>query len=129
MKKFAVQLALLSVLVFIGLTPATAQGQNLLTNPGFEDPFTTLENNAQLRVAQGWTPWFTPAPAGAPSWQNERPTYLPAAPDTARIHGGSNAQQYYSFYATHDGGVYQRVTGITSGTQLNFSIYAYVWSS
>ncbi|NWF68759.1 MAG: LysM peptidoglycan-binding domain-containing protein [Chloroflexi bacterium] len=128
MKKFAVQLALLLVVLLSGHFPAGAQ-QNLLTNPGFEDPFQTLDNNNERRVAQGWTPWHIPTAPSMPSWQNAQPVYLPTAPDRARIRSGSNAQQMFSFYTTHTGGVYQRVTGITSGTQLRFTLFAYIWSS
>ncbi len=46
-----------------------------------------------------------------------------------RIRNGSDAQQYFTFFATHDGGLYQRVTNITNGATLRFSTYIYVWSS
>lgn len=102
---------------------------NLLTNPGFEPPFTEIQGNPTREVANGWQPWHVPASAGAPSFQNRQPEYAPTAPDEPRIRGGIDAQQVFSFFATHVGGVYQTVSGITPGTTLRFSVYAYVWST
>jgi LysM repeat protein len=116
---------LLCVLVVI-LLPVNAQDGNLLQNPGFEEPFNTLDGDPPLQVAQGWTPWHVPAAVGAPSFANRQPEY---GPSTERVVEGSTAQIIREFFATHDGGVYQRVTGITPGDMLHFSIFAYVWSS
>ncbi len=114
------------------LLPAQAQGQNLLTNPGFEKPFVTLDGNPPRQVAQGWSPWNLSG--GQSTSENIQPSYFPASDVTdglgvPRIRSGSDAQQYLSFFATHDGGLYQRVTNVTSGAQLSFSAYVYVWST
>lgn len=108
--------------------PIVAQ-ENLLTNPGFEAPFVAHPGEEPREVAQGWVPWHVPRTDDMPSYQNTQPKYKEAAPDTSRIRSGSNAQQYFSIFEAHDGGVYQRVTGITPGTELRFSVYIYVWSS
>jgi LysM repeat protein len=120
------------LLLGLVLIPAQAQGQNLLTNPGFEKPFVTLDGTPPRQVAQGWSPWNLGG--GQSASENVQPEYYPASDVTdglgvPRIRSGSDAQQYHSFFATHDGGLYQRVTGITAGTQLRFSAYVYVWSS
>lgn len=109
--------------------PAQAQTTNLLTNPGFEQPYSTVDGDPPREVAQGWVPWHVPAPPGSPSFFNRQPEYYPTAPDTARIRSGSDAQQVLSFFAVHTGGVFQRVTGITPGATLQFSVYAYIWST
>src|SRR5262245_32428114 len=96
------------VLLFAWI-PAQAQTPNLLTNPGFEPPFSTVDGDPPRQVAQGWTPWHVAASPGAPSYMNRQPEYYPTAPDTARIHSGNDAQQILSFFAVHTGGVYQRV--------------------
>ncbi len=114
--------------LLLGL-PAYAQDGNLLQNPGFEQPFAVFDGQPPRQVASGWTPWHVPAPAGSPSFFNAQPEYLPTAPNTARIRSGSDGQTILSFFATHHGGVYQRVTGVTPGTTLRFTVYAYVWSS
>lgn len=106
-----------------------AQDQNLLVNPGFEDPYVTVQGDPPRKVAQGWSPWNVAHTADMPSFQNTQPEYGPAAPDTTRIRNGSNAQMYFSFFATHNGGVFQRVANIAPGTELRFSVYGYVWST
>ncbi len=110
-----------------------AQGQNLLANPGFEAPFVDTGGEPPREVAQGWTPWHTAG--GSTASENIQPEYC-ASQDVVcglgipRVRGGSDAQQYHSFFATHDAGVFQRVTtGVTNGAQLRFGVYAYVWST
>jgi hypothetical protein len=103
--------------------------ENLLTNPGFEPPFTSIQGNPLREVAEGWQPWHIPAAAGSASFQNRQPEYAPTAPDEPRIRSGIDAQQIFSFFATHVGGVYQVVENATPGTPMRFSVYAYVWST
>jgi LysM repeat protein len=107
----------------------SAQADNLLTNPGFEPPFVTFSGETNPSVAQGWQPWHMPAPAGAPSYSNRQPEYSQTSPNTDRILSGTDAQDVFSFFATHDGGVYQRVTGVPAGSLLRFSVNAYAWST
>jgi LysM repeat protein len=119
---------LLFLVLITGLASAQAQDGNLLTNPGFESPFEPLEEGSPSVVAQGWTAWFLT------SDENLQPEYYPASDtesgmSTPRIHGGSDAQQYFSFFAPHSAGVYQGVTGVAAGEELTFSVYAYAWSS
>jgi|FLYN01.1.fsa_nt_gi LysM repeat protein len=123
----------IGLIVLLTTTPVFAQGQNLLTNPGFEPPFVTAGGEPPREVAQGWTPWHISG--GASASENVQPEYC-AASDVAcglgipRIHSANDAQQYHSFFATHDGGVFQRVaSGISNGAQLRFSVFAYVWST
>lgn len=125
----ALLLLCVGFMLLLAWMPAQAQSTNLLTNPGFEPPFSTVDGDPPREVAQGWTPWHVPAPAGSPSFFNRQPEYYPTAPDTARVRSGSDAQQVLSFFATHTGGVFQRVTGITPGAKLEFSVYAYIWST
>jgi LysM repeat protein len=122
--------ALLIALVALGLgTPQSlvhAQGGgNLLQNPGFEPPFTTRNSDATIQVANGWEPWYVTG--GGSSAINARPEYLPAP--ASRIRSGSGAQEFNTFFATHTAGVYQRVTTVTPGTELRFSVWVWVWSS
>lgn len=124
-------LLLLCALLLFSL-PLTAMGQgeqNLLTNPGFENPYRNVPGQPDREVATGWNPWHVPRTSGMRDFENAQPEYAQTAPNTARIRSGNNAQMYFNTWFTHDGGVYQRVTGITPGTELRFSVYAYVWSS
>jgi LysM repeat protein len=128
-------LVTLLIVVLFGLAVPAAFGQgNLLVNPGFEPPFTAVGGNSLLQVASGWTQWHLPQVQGDSASQNVQPEYLPAS-NTAdslgipRIRSGADAQQFSSFFATFTGGVYQSVSGLTSGTDVTFSVFAYVWSS
>ncbi|HVU12647.1 MAG TPA: LysM peptidoglycan-binding domain-containing protein [Phototrophicaceae bacterium] len=122
---------LLCLVLVSALTAAQtllAQAGNLLTNPGFEKPFQAVTGSTSSMIAQGWTAW------ALQQGQNKEPEYYPASDTTngmptPRIHSGSDAQQYFSYFAPHIGGVYQTVSGVNAGDQLTFSIYAYVWSS
>ena len=133
----------------VAAAPA-ADGPNLLQNPGFEAPFnkqccrTDLPPGKpptpidEIQVAQGWVGWWLepgldPAhpTTGSPAWH--RPEYRSANchfPICAnRIHSGDDAQHYFTFFSVHDAGVYQQVSGITPGSQLQFSIYMQAWST
>ncbi|MCB9451722.1 MAG: LysM peptidoglycan-binding domain-containing protein [Anaerolineaceae bacterium] len=113
--------------------PAQAQGTNLLTNPGFEDGFIAVGGDQTIQVATGWSPWHVSG--GGSLSENVQPEYykasdfVTAGQGVARIHGGAEAQQYLTSFATFDGGIFQRVTGITSGAELKFTALIYVWST
>ena len=108
---------------------------NLLTNCGFEEGFRTVAGTNPRSVATGWQPWNAERTAEMPSFQNTQPTYFASSSANAqgavpRIReGGADSQVYFSFFETHDAGIYQQVSGITPGTELRFSIYGYVFSS
>jgi LysM repeat protein len=139
-------LVVCAVMVTVAVvTPRTSQaqtsGQNLLVDPGFESPFAMQDGIPEALVAQGWRAWWVdvaPSYVKKPSncddnaksdcyW--ERPKFelvtLEAFPN--HIHSGGQAQQYSSFGRMHEGGLYQRVTGLTSGTTLRFSIFMQAW--
>lgn len=128
------QLLFCASLLLFGAIIAEGQAANLLVNSGFEGNFSVRTGDSPRAVADNWQPWNVPRTASMPSFQNAAPRYLAAATASAqgimpRIRSGNNAQIYYSFFETHDGGIYQQVSGITPGTELRFSIYAHVWSS
>lgn len=123
------------ILVLMSTSLGLAQSeQNLLKNSGFEEGFRTVSGDAQPRsVANDWQPWNVP-PSGNASFQNAPPKYIAASGASGvgilpRIRTGDDAQIYYSFFETHDAGVYQQLSGIQPGTEVRFSIYVYVWSS
>lgn len=121
--------ALAVVVTCLGANPlqhraSAYQTGNLLQNPGFEAPFVSINGDTTLQVATGWQPWNLEG--GGSTALNARPEYK-AAPSN-RVRSGSSAQEYNTFYATHDAGVYQRVA-VAPGTALQFSVYAYIWSS
>ncbi len=128
--RLLVSLIVCSVVMLVGsLSPHSPVAQayqagNLLQNPGFEEPFIAVSGDQTLRVASGWQPWSL-SQSGSSSI-NQRPEYKPAPSN--RVRSGSAAQEYNTFFATHTGGVYQRVP-VAAGTELRFSVFVYVWSS
>lgn len=124
---YRVLLVLAIVMAMSAAVTVKAQDE-LLTNPGFEPPFDPVEGVVPGQIAQGWSPWFS-ADDGA-----LQPEYYPASDTVSgmgspRIHGGTDAQQYFTFFSGHVAGVYQQVSGVAAGDQLEFSIFAWVWST
>jgi LysM repeat protein len=116
------------LLVMTGIVPAVYGQDSLLVNPGFEPPFETVEGVVPGQIAQGWSVWSVSVNGSL------QPEYYPASDTTSgmgtpRILSGEDAQQYFSFFSSHVGGVYQQVSGITPGAEVTFSINAWLWSS
>jgi LysM repeat protein len=119
-----------SLTLFFSVAIVVAQAEvNLLENPGFEGTYRVVTGQPDRMVAVGWNPWHIPRSANMRTFENAQPEYEETAPDTSRIRTGNNAQKYFNTFFTHDGGVFQRVTGVTPGMELRFSVYARVWSS
>lgn len=116
------------VFAFINLS-VFAQEDNLLTNPGFEDPYITIPGDPDMLVADGWTPWHNPREEDMETFRNAQPQFRGTAPDGTRIRTGGNAQVLFSKFLTHEGGVFQSISGISPNVEYLFSIYAYVWSN
>ena len=101
---------------------------NLLSNGDFEGDFVELDGADPRNVAESWTPWHVAATDTSPSFANHDPNYDEET-DRIRLDEAGKAQQYFTLFATHRGGIYQEVDSLTSGTTYRFSIYAHVWSS
>ncbi|MBI5291679.1 MAG: LysM peptidoglycan-binding domain-containing protein [Chloroflexi bacterium] len=138
----------------VGAEPVLVVPGNLLTNPGFESPFVKqccqtdltiyLSNTPidEVQAAHGWSGWWR-QPDSSPDYPSRcdlptservceiwhRPEWREAAPYASRIHTGLNAQKYFTFWSVHESGMYQRVTGLTPGTKLQFSAYMSAWST
>ncbi|NOR81963.1 MAG: LysM peptidoglycan-binding domain-containing protein [Ardenticatenales bacterium] len=131
--RFLSLVSLTALLLPAGTQPAAwaQESANLLRNPGFEGSYTPWSGINEIQVASDWTPWWVERQPGDPGGINHRPEYKEAAgwlfPD--RVHSGSSAQQWFTFYSTHTAGMYQKVFGIQPGARLQFSIWAQVWSS
>jgi len=128
--KFLVWLPIALLLLAL---PAQAQGTNLLTNPDFEGGFVAIGGDQTVQVANAWSPWHVSG--GGSLSENVQPEYykasdfVTAGQGVARIRGGIEAQQFLTAFATFDGGVFQRVTGVTQGSSLTFTAFIYVWST
>jgi len=94
-----------------------------LTNGNFEGDFRNVGGVGELSVAEGWEAWWHEG--------DTRPEYKRATVevDVRRVHSGNAAQQWFSSFATHTAGVYQRVEGIRSGAKLMFSAWLQAFSS
>ena len=101
---------------------------NLLTNGDFEGGFVALDGAEPRNLAESWVPWHVAATDSSPSFANHAPNYDEET-DRTRLGPRGKAQKYFTLFATHQGGIYQEVDSLTSGTTYRFSIYAYVWSS
>jgi hypothetical protein len=122
---------LVAVLATCVVVPVLAQStseENLLQNPGFEDGFEQYGPFRTAVIVRGWTPWWRPQPAGSPAWKTRMPEYKAAAPYRNRIHSGHNAQQLFTAYGTHVGGIYQVVDGIEPGSTVRFAIWGHAWA-
>lgn len=120
------------IVLLLGVSHISAQDdeENLLTNPGFEEPFIDQGGEPVRMVAQGWSPWNLPRTDAMPDFQNRQPVYALATEDEPHIREGEMAQlMYNNTWYTHVGGVFQVVEDITPGTELRFQVYAHIWSS
>ncbi len=131
-------LVVLGLMFFANRFPAQAQGQNLLTNPGFEGQYSgyipespaeqadcTLGICSTAQTAAGWKPW----------WVKERPTdvnpeFKPAERNVGgnRVRTGDRAAQYFSFWTTHKAGLRQIVT-VPANSVVQFTIWGHAWMS
>ena len=116
---------LLSLMVVFSQDDTTS---NLLDNGDFEGDFVKLAGAVPRNVAKSWTPWHIPPGESSPSFANHDPNYDEET-ERLRLDETGSAQKYFTLFATHQGGIYQQVDSLTSGTTYRFSVYAYVWSS
>ena len=89
----------------------------MLVNGDFEGGWREVQGIGELKVANGWMPW----------WDNRdtRPEYKIATRDVDswRIFSGNQAQQWFTSLATHTAGIYQRVEGLTVGAPLTLTMH------
>jgi len=127
--RFLLALVLAGLLVFTGgpLGPriSTAQGSNLLQNPGFENTYVPFANDNLRLLAPGWSAWNLARKPGDPNWQNVTPQYQQS---TRHVHGGTASQEMFQIFATITGGVFQRVP-VSASAGVRFSAFIYLWST
>ncbi|HSD83909.1 MAG TPA: LysM peptidoglycan-binding domain-containing protein [Anaerolineae bacterium] len=134
--RFIIGLLLVALVIAppIGLVTARSlqpQSGELLSNPGFEEPFSAQG------IAAGWQAWYVtpdgvtyPTSCGDNSPETCKPYgvpgYQPAQPQDSRVPPRSisgNAQKWGSSYYVYIAGVYQQVSGLTPGARLQFSAF------
>ncbi|MEA3345334.1 MAG: SdrD B-like domain-containing protein [Chloroflexota bacterium] len=121
--RFLNALLLILLLAWPALAAPPMQGGNWLQNGNFEGGFSQREAG-EVVVANGWERWWQ---EGTEEQQDDgylrRPEYKP---DSSRA--GGTQQKFFTNYATHNGGIYQRVS-VPRGSKLTLTARAYVWSS
>jgi LysM repeat protein len=147
--KAALLVAICTAMVVLPLAsplPSRAQvvGPNLLTDGNFEapTPWPLQDSIGEVQVALGWRAWYldvAPSYVKAPSncsdsgsrydcyWMRPEFRNNEAASFPDRVHSGMRSQKYFSYGRMHEAGLYQRVSGITPGAVLRFSIYIQAW--
>lgn len=93
-----------------------------LENGDFNGGFREVGDVAELKVADGWDPW----------WQtmDTRPEYKLALASEYpyRVFEGRAAQQWFTSYATHTAGIRQLVTGLPADVELVFQCQVQAWT-
>ncbi|MEM9774126.1 MAG: LysM peptidoglycan-binding domain-containing protein [Chloroflexota bacterium] len=141
----ALMLGAMTLVINTGST-ADAQEVNLLTNPGFDDPYSsftpifsyqqeqcTLGVCTTAQIPGGWLPWWQPQLSTDEETINRMPEYKPVCPFSPcpypdRVAGGQQALQYFTFWSTHTAGIYQQVN-VPANATLRFRISGQVWST
>ena len=80
-------------------------------------------------MAHDWTPWWVEDPNRDPRWNRPEWKRAQAAFFPNRVRSGASSQQWFTFYASHYGGMYQQVFNVTPGQTYRFSVWVQVWSS
>lgn len=139
-------------LVAHSLTPAQAQGANLLLNAGFNGPYSAFTpitpdqlsscpagicQTAQVPIS--WQPWWKAQKPGDQWFENRMPEFKQACPSPDpvnpqpcpfmnRVKGGEQAAQYFSHQGSHFAGYLQQVA-VPANANLKFSVWGMAWSS
>lgn len=124
------------VVTLLCLLPAaatvSADGPNLLQNPGFERPYVAMATKENCRIAAPWVPYYYEGS----EWETSQgyrfaPEYKAAFRDDYpgnRVRSGELAQQYFKSFGNFQGGVYQIVPNITIGSPLRLEMWVMSWS-
>ena len=120
--------ALIIVLSWRAAITSAQDTINLLQNPSFEDTY-GADGVRELLVSAGWHAWWVEY-EGDEGYILRRPECKSAFHyiHGNRVKSGEYAQQCFTFYGTHEMGLYQQVK-VASGQKLRFSIWVQVWST
>jgi hypothetical protein len=134
---------LLALFLLTGVIAVMAGGSpNLVQNPSFEGQYMAYVPPTPhpdcpagicvtAQMANGWTPWWRSHDPNDPDYIIRMPEYKPADPnfnDPPRVRSGEAAQQYFTFFSTHEAGFLQQVP-VISGADYLFQIWGHSWSA
>jgi hypothetical protein len=142
MTKKLFPLALALLLLTSVLAVLADGGANLIENPSFEGEYSSyippgghpdcqagICTTAQM--APNWIPWWRSHDPNDPDFIIRMPEYKPADAffnDPPRVRTGEKAQQFFTFFSTHEAGFLQQVPVIT-GRSYQFQIWGHSWSA
>ncbi len=123
-----------------------AQGGNLLQNPGFEgitcrsgsapgwcddnwthDAFDG-STHGNIFTPQGWVTWWRTGGDYAQPEVKVIPNVDPFVGPPARVNSGNYALLYFNFFRLQDGGLYQKVNGLTPGSTVQLTAQGHGWA-
>jgi hypothetical protein len=128
MMKMRIRLLALVVLVFLGGTIGTRAQDDKLTNGGLEEGSFGLYTGRRggtfpIYLPNGWNYWFA-APTSDRTNVGERTSIQPHPGPGPSPHGGTRALNISCGYFTCTAAIYQTVSGIQTGT----NVQATAWS-
>jgi hypothetical protein len=120
------------LVILLALLPLTVQAAaNLLTNNGFNDPFTDIPgrtwNGQPEKIANGWQPFYMTSGTYQSDSGAKKLHWLSSAQFAAAFGGGdyhiegNRAQNMWSSYEMN-AGVYQQISGLTPGQAYGFDV-------
>lgn len=118
-------------------------GANLITNPSFEGQYSSYTPDpahpdcpwgtcGSAQMADNWTPYWKSHNPSDPDWIYRMPEWKPAEShftNPTRVRTGERAQQWFTFFGTHQAGIFQRVSNVSPGASLCLSIWGHAWSN
>ncbi len=108
---------------------AGCQG-NLLANPNFEGGSRKTEGEGtslSSAVSDGWFPWFVRGSETVNREPEFKVEQVAIGGDPYRIRSGGQSMKWFTTWATHSAGIYQRAAA-PRGAQVAFSIHAMAYS-
>ncbi len=133
----AARIVLLVVLLALFVIPpaaVTAQGPNLLQNPGFEAPFAaSIPGKENCLIATPWVAWYVQGSEYDTSrGYRLAPEYKMATradyPLNGRVRNGDLSQQFFHSFGSFEAGVYQVVQNVTPGATYKLEMWIQTWS-
>jgi hypothetical protein len=122
---------------------AQGEGPNLLQDGDFEwsAPWEYQDGRGEIQAAPGWRAWWLNRPpefirrpyncAGGSDngcyWAEPEFRDVQRAAYEYRVHGGYQAQKYFTYGRMHWAGLMQKVGNVQPGSKLRFSVYMQAW--
>ncbi len=142
MTKKLVPLLLALLIITGGISVLAGGSANLVENPSFEGQYSAyIPPNGHpdcpagicvtAQMAPDWIPWWRSHDPNDPDYIIRMPEYKPADPDfqdPPRVRSGEAAQQFFTFFSTHEAGFFQKIP-VIPGLDYNFQIWGHAWSA